>query len=151
MKLNKKMKIIILSVFIGLCLFALILFVFPDPNSYLLEINIDKDNKKEYTLYQTLLISNEIENIYFENQLPENVDEFDENKMTYGSAGYYVVIDQYAYRFYRLSKEDDVLVTKSNKNNDYNIEQYALISKNDYIEISSLSYYTQYEDLSYWN
>ena len=112
---------------------------------------MDKNSKKGYTLYQTLLISNEIENIYFENQLPENVDEFDENKTIYGSAAHYVVIDQYAYRFYRLSKDDDVLVTKYHKNSDYSIEQYALISKNDYQNIVSLSHYTQYDDLNYWN
>lgn len=151
MNLKRKKLIIIVSIFIVSCMIALIVFVFPNPNSYLLEINSDGDNKKGYTLYQTLTISNEIKSIDFVNHRLEGVDELDINQIRFGSPAYFVVIDQYAYRFYRLSKETTVLVTKSHINSDYDIEQYALISKNSYQKIASFSHYTKYEDLNYWD
>lgn len=147
---NRKL-VIIKGVIISLCMIFLIVFVFSSPNSYLLERSINGDNKKGYTLYQKYTISNELEKINFVDHLPEGIDEFDKSKIRYGSVAHFIVMDQSAFCFYRLSTDYAVLVTKSNKDNDDNIEQYALISEDSYKKIASSSHCKEYEYLNYWN
>ena len=56
-----------------------------------------------------------------------------------------------AYRFYRLSSDSDVLVTKSNKSDDSQIKEYARINKDSYKTLASSTHYTDYDQLDYWN
>ena len=87
----------------------------------------------------------------FRDHLPDGIQKYDESKARYGSPSYTVVIKNDAYRFYRLSSESDVLVTKSNKSDDSQIKEYARINKNNYKKLASSTHYTDYDQLDYWN
>lgn len=81
--------------------------------------------------------------------MPNDIQKYDESKTRYGSPSYTIVIKNDAYRFYRLSSESDVLVTKSNKSEDSQIKQYARINKDNYKKLASSTYYTDYDQLDY--
>ena len=61
--------------------------------------------------------------------------------------GAYIVVKENEYSFYRISSESDVLVTKLNKKD----KAYARIDKKSYEKLASVSHYTNYDDLDYWN
>ena len=56
-----------------------------------------------------------------------------------------------AYRFYRLSSDSDVLVTKSNKSDDSKIKEYARVNKDSFKKLASSTNYVDYDQLDYWN
>ena len=87
----------------------------------------------------------------FIDHLPNGIQKYDESKTRYGSPSYTVVIKNDAYRFYRLSSESDVLVTKSNKSDQSQIKEYARMNKDNYKKLASSTHYTDYNQLDYWN
>ena len=129
----------------------------------LLLIIVDKNEKKittslswkkvwgSYSFYKTASISSKLKDVDFRDHLPDGIQKYDESKARYGSPSYTVVIKNDAYRFYRLSSESDVLVTKSNKSDDSQIKEYARINKNNYKKLASSTHYTDYDQLDYWN
>ena len=140
-----KLKKVIVSIVV--CLFVVV-FVVPSPHSYLSEVNISGEKKKRYSLYKSVSISNKLKAIPFTNQLPKGIKKYDITKLRYGSPSYSIVIKEDSYRFFRLSSESDVLVTKTNENK---IKAYARMNKKSYQKLASTSNYTQYEELDYWN
>ena len=139
-----KHKKIIISMIV--CLFILV-FVVPSPHSYLSEVTIYGEKKTRYSLYKSVSISSKLKNIHFTDHLPKGIKKYDKTKLRYGSPSYSVVVKENEYRFYRISSESDVLVTKSNKKD----KAYARIDKESYEKLASASNYTNYDELDYWN
>ena len=148
--MNSKKKMIG-SIIAVLCICVMAVFVFPSPNAYLLKVDVSGEKKTGYSLYKSTSISSKMKRLEFSTQLPEGVTKYDESKARYGSPSYSVVIKNDAYHFYRLSCELDVLVTKSNKSDESQIKEYARINKNNYKKLASSTYYTDYDQLDYWN
>lgn len=146
-----KSKKIIVSIVVCLVIAVIAVFVVPSSSSYLSEVTISGEKKKGYSFYKSISISNKLKDVDFIDHLPDGIHKYDESKTRYGSPSYTVVIKNDAYRFYRLSSESDVLVTKSNKSDDSQIKQYARINKDNYKKLASSTYYTDYDQLDYWN
>ena len=146
-----KSKKIIVSIVVCLVIAVIAVFVVPSPSSYLSEITVNREKKKGYSFYKTSSISSKLKDVDFIDHLPDGIQKYDESKTRYGSPSYTVVIKNDAYRFYRLSSESDVLVTKSNKSDESQIKEYARINKNNYKKLASSTYYTDYDQLDYWN
>ena len=109
--MNSKKKIIagiIVCLFIG----VMAVFVFPSPNAYLLKVDVSGEKKTGYSLYKSTSISSKMKRLEFSTQLPEGVTKYDESKARYGSPSYNLVLKGTTYRFYRLARDTDVLVTK---------------------------------------
>mgnify|MGYP004514956103 FL=1 len=146
-----KSKKIIVSIVVCLVIAVIAVFVVPSSNSYLSELTVSGEKKKSYSFYKSVSISNKLKDVDFRDHLPDGIQKYDESKARYGSPSYTVVIKNDAYRFYRLSSESDVLVTKSNKSDDSQIKEYARINKNNYKKLASSTHYTDYDQLDYWN
>ena len=146
-----KSKKIIVSIVVCLVIAVIAVFVVPSSNSYLSELTVSGEKKKSYSFYKSVSISNKLKNVDFRDHLPDGIQKYDESKARYGSPSYTVVIKNDAYRFYRLSSESDVLVTKSNKSDDSQIKEYARINKDSYKTLASSTHYTDYDQLDYWN
>ncbi|WP_299350212.1 hypothetical protein [uncultured Catenibacterium sp.] len=146
-----KSKKIIVSIIVCLVIAVIAVFVVPSSNSYLSELTVSGEKKKSYSFYKSVSISNKLKNVDFRDHLPDGIQKYDESKARYGSPSYTVVIKNDAYRFYRLSSESDVLVTKSNKSDDSQIKEYARINKDSYKTLASSTHYTDYDQLDYWN
>lgn len=112
---------------------------------------VSGEKNKGYSFYKASSISNKLKDVDFIDHLPDGIQKYDESNTRYGSPSYTVVIKNDAYRFYRLSSESDVLVTKSNKSEDSQIKQYARINKDNYKKLAFSTYYTDYDQLDYWN
>ena len=123
----------------------------PSSSSYLSEVTVSGEKKKNYSFYKSASISNKLKDVDFIDHLPDGIQKSDESKTRYGSPSYTVVIKNDAYRFYRLSSDSDVLVTKSNKSDDSQIKEYARINKDSYKTLASSTHYTDYDQLDYWN
>lgn len=146
-----KSKKIIVSIVVCLVIAVIAVFVVPSSNSYLSELTVSGEKKKGYSFYKTASISSKLKDVDFRDHLPDGIQKYDESKARYGSPSYTVVIKNDAYRFYRLSSESDVLVTKSNKSDDSQIKEYARINKDSYKTLASSTHYTDYDQLDYWN
>lgn len=146
-----KSKKIIVSIVVCLVIAVIAVFAVPSSNSYLSEVTVSGEKKKNYSFYKSASISNKLKDIDFIDHLPDGIQKYDESKARYGSPSYTVVIKNDAYRFYRLSSDSDVLVTKSNKSNDSQIKEYARINKDSYKTLASSTHYTDYDQLDYWN
>lgn len=146
-----KSKKIIVSIVVCLAIAIIAVFAVPSSNSYLSEVTVSGEKKKGYSFYKTASISSKLKDVDFMDHLPDGIQKYDESKTRYGSPSYTVVIKNDAYRFYRLSSEADVLVTKSNKSDESQIKEYARINKNNYKKLASSTYYTDYDQLDYWN
>ena len=146
-----KSKKIIVSIVVCLVIAVIAVFVVPSSNSYLSELTVSGEKKKSYSFYKSVSISNKLKDVDFRDHLPDGIQKYDESKARYGSPSYTVVIKNDAYRFYRLSSESDVLVTKSNKSDDSQIKEYARINKDSYKTLASSTHYTDYDQLDYWN
>ena len=146
-----KSKKIIVSIIVCLVIAVIAVFVVPSSNSYLSELTVSGEKKKSYSFYKSVSISNKLKDVDFRDHLPDGIQKYDESKARYGSPSYTVVIKNDAYRFYRLSSESDVLVTKSNKSDDSQIKEYARINKDSYKTLASSTHYTDYDQLDYWN
>ena len=146
-----KSKKIIVSIVVCLVIAVIAVFVVPSSNSYLSEVTVSGEKKKSYSFYKSASISNKLKDIDFIDHLPDGIQKYDESKARYGSPSYTVVIKNDAYRFYRLSSDSDVLVTKSNKSDDSQIKEYARINKDSYKTLASSTHYTDYDQLDYWN
>lgn len=146
-----KSKKIIVSIVVCLVIAVIAVFVVPSSSSYLSEITLSGEKKKGYSFYKSISISNKLKDVDFIDHLPDGIHKYDESKICYGSPSYTVVIKNDAYRFYRLSSDSDVLVTKSNKSDQSQIKEYARINKNNYKKLASSTYYTDYDQLDYWN
>ena len=146
-----KSKKIIVGIVVCLVIAVIAVFVVPSSNSYLSELTVSGEKKKSYSFYKSVSISNKLKDVDFRDHLPDGIQKYDESKARYGSPSYIVVIKNDAYRFYRLSSESDVLVTKSNKSDDSQIKEYARINKNNYKKLASSTHYTDYDQLDYWN
>lgn len=146
-----KSKKIIVSIVVCLVIAVIAVFIVPSSSSYLSEVTVSGEKKKGYSFYKVSSISNKLKDVDFIDHLPDGIQKYDESNTRYGSPSYTVVIKNDAYRFYRLSSESDVLVTKSNKSEDSQIKQYARINKDNYKKLASSTYYTDYDQLDYWN
>lgn len=146
-----KSKKIIVSIVVCLVITVIAVFVVPSSSSYLSEVTVNGEKKKGYSFYKTASISSKLKDVDFRDHLPDGIQKYDESKARYGSPSYTVVIKNNAYRFYRLSSESDVLVTKSNKSNKSQIKEYARMNKDNYKKLASSTYYTDYDQLDYWN
>ena len=146
-----KSKKIIVSIVVCLVIAVIAVFVVPSSSSYLSEVTISGEKKKGYSFYKVSSISNKLKDVDFIDHLPDGIQKYDESNTRYGSPSYTVVIKNDAYRFYRLSSDSDVLVTKSNKSNQSQIKEYARMDKNNYKKLASSTYYTDYDQLDYWN
>ena len=146
-----KSKKIIVSIVVCLVIAVIAVFVVPSSNSYLSELTVSGEKKKSYSFYKSVSISNKLKDVDFIDHLPDGIQKYDESKARYGSPSYTVVIKNDAYRFYRLSSDSDVLVTKSNKSDDSQIKEYARINKDSYKTLASSTHYTDYDQLDYWN
>ncbi len=146
-----KSKKIIVSIVVCLVIAVIAVFVVPSSSSYLSEVNVSGEKKKGYSFYKVSSISNKLKDVDFIDHLPDGIQKYDESNTRYGSPSYTVVIKNDAYRFYRLSSDSDVLVTKSNKSNQSQIKEYARMDKNNYKKLASSTYYTDYDQLDYWN
>lgn len=146
-----KSKKIIVSIVVCLVIAVIAVYVVPSSSSYLSEVTISGEKKKGYSFYKSISISNKLKDVDFIDHLPDGIQKYDESKTRYGSPSYTVVIKNDAYRFYRLSSESDVLVTKSNKSDQFQIKEYAKMNKNNYKKLASSTYYTDYDQLDYWN
>ena len=146
-----KSKKIIVSIVVCLVIAVIAVFVVPSSNSYLSEVTVSGEKKKSYSFYKSASISNKLKDIDFIDHLPDGIQKYDESNTRYGSPSYTVVIKNDAYRFYRLSSDSDVLVTKSNKSDDSQIKEYARINKDSYKTLASSTHYTDYDQLDYWN
>ena len=145
-----KSKKIIVSIVVCLVIAVIAVFVVPSSSSYLSEITVNGE-KKGYSFYKTASISSKLKDVDFIDHLPDGIQKYDESKTRYGSPSYTVVIKNDAYRFYRLSSESDVLVTKSNKSDQSQIKEYARMNKDNYKKLASSTHYTDYDQLDYWN
>lgn len=146
-----KSKKIIVSIVVCLVIAVIAVFVVPSSSSYLSEITLSGEKKKGYSFYKSISISNKLKDVDFIDHLPDGIHAYDESKTRYGSPSYTVVIKNDAYRFYRLSSDSDVLVTKSNKSDDSQIKEYARMNKDNYKKLASSTHYTDYDELDYWN
>ncbi|WP_432268268.1 hypothetical protein [Catenibacterium mitsuokai] len=146
-----KSKKIIVSIVVCLVIAIIAVFVVPSSSSYLSEVTVSGEKKKGYSFYKVSSISNKLKDVDFIDHLPDGIQKYDESNTRYGSPSYTVVIKNDAYRFYRLSSDSDVLVTKSNKSNQSQIKEYAKMNKNNYKKLASSTYYTDYDQLDYWN
>ena len=146
-----KSKKIIVSIVVCLVIAVIAVFVVPSSNSYLSEVTVSGEKKKSYSFYKSASISNKLKDVDFIDHLPDGIQNYDESKARYGSPSYTVVIKNDAYRFYRLSSDSDVLVTKSNKSDDSQIKEYARINKDSYKTLASSTHYTDFDQLDYWN
>lgn len=146
-----KSKKIIVSIVVCLVIAIIAVFVVPSSSSYLSEVTISGKKKKGYSFYKSISISNKLKDVDFIDHLPDGIHKYDESKTRYGSPSYTVVIKNDAYRFYRLSSDSDVLVTKSNKSDDSQIKEYARMNKDNYKKLASSTHYTDYDQLDYWN
>lgn len=146
-----KSKKIIVSIVVCLVIAVIAVFVVPGSSSYLSEVTVSGEKKKGYSFYKVSSISNKLKDVDFIDHLPDGLQKYDESKARYGSPSYSVVIKNDAYHFYRLSCELDVLVMKSNKSDESQIKEYARINKNNYKKLASSTYYTDYDQLDYWN
>lgn len=146
-----KSKKIIVTIIVCLVIAVIAVFVVPSSNSYLSELTVSGEKKKSYSFYKAASISNKLKDVDFIDHLPDGIQNYDESKARYGSPSYTVVIKNDAYRFYRLSSDSDVLVTKSNKSDDSQIKEYARINKDSYKTLASSTHYTDYDQLDYWN
>ena len=124
-----KSKKIIVSIVVCLVIAVIAVFVVPSSSSYLSEVTVSGEKKKGYSFYKTASISSKLKDVDFIDHLPDGIQKYDESKTRYGSPSYTVVIKNDAYRFYRLSSESDVLVTKSNKSDQSQIKEYAKMNK----------------------
>lgn len=146
-----KSKKIIVSIVVCLVIAVIAVFVVPSSSSYLSEVTISGEKKKGYSFYKSISISNKLKDVDFIDHLPDGIQKYDESKTRYGSPSYTVVIKNDAYRFYRLSSESDVLVTKSNKSDDSKIKEYARVDKDSFKKLASSTNYVDYDQLDYWN
>lgn len=146
-----KSKKIIVSIVVCLVIAIIAVFVVPSSSSYLSEVTVSGEKKKGYSFYKVSSISNKLKDVDFIDHLPDGIQKYDESNTRYGSPSYTVVIKNDAYRFYRLSSDSDVLVTKSNKSNQSQIKEYARMNKNNHKKLASSTYYTDYDQLDYWN
>ena len=146
-----KSKKIIVSIVVCLVIAVIAVFVVPNSSSYLSEVTVSGEKKKGYSFYKVSSISNKLKDVDFIDHLPDGIQKYDESNTRYGSPSYTVVIKNDAYRFYRLSSDSDVLVTKSNKSKQSQIKEYARMDKNNYKKLASSTYYTDYDQLDYWN
>lgn len=146
-----KSKKILVSIVVCLVIAVTAVFVVPGSRSYLSEVTVSGEKKKGYSFYKVSSISNKLKDVDFIDHLPDGIQKYDESNTRYGSPSYTVVIKNDAYRFYRLSSDSDVLVTKSNKSNQSQIKEYARMDKNNYKKLASSTYYTDYDQLDYWN
>lgn len=146
-----KSKKIIVSIVVCLVIAIIAVFVVPSSSSYLSEVTVSGKKKKGYSFYKVSSISNKLKDVDFIDHLPDGIQKYDESNTRYGSPSYTVVIKNDAYRFYRLSSDSDVLVTKSNKSDQSQIKEYARMNKNNYKKLASSTYYTDYDQLDYWN
>lgn len=146
-----KSKKIIVSIVVCLVIAIIAVFVVPSSSSYLSEVTVSGEKKKGYSFYKVSSISNKLKDVDFIDHLPDGIQKYDESNTRYGSPSYTVVIKNDAYRFYRLSSDSDVLVTKSNKSKQSQIKEYARMDKNNYKKLASSTYYTDYDQLDYWN
>ena len=146
-----KSKKILVSIVVCLVIAVTAVFVVSGSSSYLSEVTVSGERKKGYSFYKVSSISNKLKDVDFIDHLPDGIQKYDESNTRYGSPSYTVVIKNDAYRFYRLSSDSDVLVTKSNKSNQSQIKEYARMDKNNYKKLASSTYYTDYDQLDYWN
>lgn len=146
-----KSKKIIVSIVVCLVIAVIAVFVVPSSSSYLSEVTLSGEKKKGYSFYKASSISNKLKDVDFIDHLPDGLQKYDESKARYGSPSYSVVIKNDAYRFYRLSSDSDVLVTKSNKSDQSQIKEYARMNKDNYKKLASSTHYTDYDQLDYWN
>ena len=146
-----KSKKIIVSIVVCLVIAIIAVFVVPSSSSYLSEVTVSGEKKKGYSFYKTASISSKLKDVDFIDHLPDGIQKYDESKTRYGSPSYTVVIKNDAYRFYRLSSESDVLVTKSNKSDDSKIKEYARVNKDSFKKLASSTNYVDYDQLDYWN
>lgn len=146
-----KSKKIIVSIVVCLVIAIIAVFVVPSSSSYLSEVTVSGEKKKGYSFYKVSSISNKFKDVDFIDHLPDGIQKYDESNTRYGSPSYTVVIKNDAYRFYRLSSDSDVLVTKSNKSNQSQIKEYARMNKDNYKKLASSTHYTDYDQLDYWN
>ena len=141
------MKKMIGSIIAILCICVMSVFVFPSPNAYLLKVDVSGEKKTGYSLYKSTSISSKIKRLEFSTQLPDGVTKYDESKARYGSPAYSVVLKGNTYRFYRLSRDTNVLVTKTENKT----SKYAVMDRDTYQKFASISSYTEYDYLDYWN
>ena len=146
-----KSKKIIVSIVVCLAIAIIAVFLVPSSSSYLSEVTVSGEKKKGYSFYKVASISSKLKDVDFINHLPDGIQKYDESKTRYGSPSYTVVIKNDAYRFYRLSSESDVLVTKSNKSDKSQIKEYARMNKDNFKKLASSTHYTDYDQLDYWN
>lgn len=146
-----KSKKIIVSIVVCLVIAVIAVFVVPSSSSYLSEVTVSGEKKKSYSFYKSASISNKLKDVDFIDHLPNGIQKYNESNTRYGSPSYTVVIKNDAYRFYRLSSDSDVLVTKSNKSDDSQIKEYARMDKESYKTLASSTHYTDYDQLDYWN
>lgn len=144
--MNSKKKMIG-SIIAILCICVMSVFVFPSPNAYLLKVDVSGEKKTGYSLYKSTSISSKIKRLEFSTQLPDGVTKYDESKARYGSPAYSVVLKGNTYRFYRLSRDTNVLVTKTENKT----SKYAVMDRDTYQKFASISSYTEYDYLDYWN
>ena len=146
-----KSKKIIVSIVVCLVIAVIAVLLLPKSSSYLSEVTVSGEKNKAYSFYKVSSISNKLKDVDFIDHLPDGIQKYDESNTRYGSPSYTVVIKNDAYRFYRLSSDSDVLVTKSNKSKQSQIKEYARMDKNNYKKLASSTYYTDYDQLDYWN
>ncbi len=144
--MNSKKKMIG-SIIAVLCICVMAVFVFPSPNAYLLKVDVSGEKKTGYSLYKSTSISSKMKRLEFSTQLPEGVTKYDESKARYGSPAYSVVLKGNTYRFYRLSRDTNVLVTKTENKT----SKYAVMDRDTYQKFASISSYIEYDYLDYWN
>lgn len=144
--MNSKKKMIG-SIIAVLCICVMAVFVFPSPNAYLLKVDVSGEKKTGYSLYKSTSISSKMKRLEFSTQLPEGVTKYDESKARYGSPAYSVVLKGNMYRFYRLSRDTNVLVTKTENKT----SKYAVMDRDTYQKFASISSYIEYDYLDYWN
>lgn len=144
--MNSKKKMIG-SIIAVLCICVMAVFVFPSPNAYLLKVDVSGEKKTGYSLYTSTSISSKMKRLEFSTQLPEGVTKYDESKARYGSPAYSVVLKGNTYRFYRLSRDTNVLVTKTENKT----SKYAVMDRDTYQKFASISSYIEYDYLDYWN
>lgn len=144
--MNSKKKMIG-SIIAVLCICVIAVFVFPSPNAYLLKVDVSGEKKTGYSLYKSTSISSKMKRLEFSTQLPEGVTKYDESKARYGSPAYSVVLKGNTYRFYRLSRDTNVLVTKTENKT----SKYAVMDRDTYQKFASISSYIEYDYLDYWN
>lgn len=144
--MNSKKKMIG-SIIAVLCICVMAVFVFPSPNAYLLKVDVSGEKKTGYSLYKSTSISSKMKRLEFSTQLPEGVTKYDESKARYVSPAYSVVLKGNTYRFYRLSRDTNVLVTKTENKT----SKYAVMDRDTYQKFASISSYIEYDYLDYWN